>query len=103
MQERKNFVKRKEDFVCEHCGEQVTGDGYTDHCPQCLYSKHVDNVPGDRDNACGGLMRPIRAEQKGRDIKLVYRCLDCDAEFRVKAGKDDNRETVNEVMRHAIL
>ncbi len=87
MQERKNFVRRKEDFVCEHCGQKVIGDGYTDHCPKCLYSKHVDNVPGDRENDCGGLMKPIRAEQVGQEIKLVYKCLDCDGEFRVKISK----------------
>ena len=103
MQERKNFVRKKEDFVCEHCGQKVKGDGYTDHCPKCLYSKHVDEVPGDRRNDCDGLMKPIRAEQVGQDIKLVYRCLDCDAKFRVKTSKNDDNEAINQVMRNAIL
>jgi Zn finger protein HypA/HybF involved in hydrogenase expression len=36
----KNFVRRKENFICEACGKKVTGDGYTDHCPACLWGKH---------------------------------------------------------------
>ena len=59
----KQFVRRREDFVCEHCGTKVVGDGYTNHCPKCLWSKHVDIMPGDRAEDCQGLMRPI-------DIKL---------------------------------
>ncbi|MEK7158524.1 MAG: RNHCP domain-containing protein, partial [Patescibacteria group bacterium] len=44
----RTFQRRVEDFTCESCGAQVTGDGYTNHCPQCLVSKHVDVYPGDR-------------------------------------------------------
>ena len=52
----KKFIKVKEDFVCEHCGAEVKGDGYTNHCPKCLWSKHVDVHPGDRAAECGGMM-----------------------------------------------
>ncbi|MFA5023297.1 MAG: RNHCP domain-containing protein, partial [Candidatus Paceibacterota bacterium] len=31
-----NFKRQIEDFVCEHCGEKVVGNGYTNHCPRCL-------------------------------------------------------------------
>ncbi|MEK7061411.1 MAG: RNHCP domain-containing protein, partial [Patescibacteria group bacterium] len=44
-----SFVKKIEDFVCKVCGTKVKGTGYTNHCPNCLYSLHVDEeVPGDR-------------------------------------------------------
>ena len=38
-----------EDFICENCGKDVEKSSYTarDHCPYCLYSKHVDINPGD--------------------------------------------------------
>ena len=41
-----------EDFICENCGKDVEKSSYTarDHCPYCLYSKHVDINPGDRKN-----------------------------------------------------
>lgn len=45
----KHFTKTVEDFICAHCGTHVRGNGYTNHCPECLWSKHVDNNPGDRD------------------------------------------------------
>ncbi|MBR6751902.1 MAG: RNHCP domain-containing protein, partial [Alphaproteobacteria bacterium] len=44
----KQFVKRVENFTCAHCGAEVFGNGYTNHCPKCLWSRHVDNNPGDR-------------------------------------------------------
>ena len=39
------FKRKKENFVCENCGAEVKGDGFTNHCPKCLYSKHVDIFP----------------------------------------------------------
>ena len=58
----KRFNRRIEDFTCEHCGTEVHGNGYTNHCPNCLWSKHVDINPGDRAADCGGLMEPIAVE-----------------------------------------
>ena len=40
-----NFKRKIEDFVCGNCGEKIKGDGYTNHCLQCLWSKHVDITP----------------------------------------------------------
>lgn len=47
----KKFFVRDESFICEHCHKKVEKLGYTsrDHCPYCLYSKHVDITPGDRE------------------------------------------------------
>ena len=50
------FTRVVEDFTCGQCGAAVTGDGYTNHCPLCLWSRHVDINPGDRAAECGGLM-----------------------------------------------
>ncbi|MBU3901416.1 RNHCP domain-containing protein, partial [Patescibacteria group bacterium] len=44
----KKFQRKIEDFVCGHCGPKIKGTGYTDHCPKCLWSQHVDVNPGDR-------------------------------------------------------
>lgn len=73
----KTFQRRIENFSCEHCGFFVTGNGYTNHCPQCLHGKHVDIHPGDRLETCGGLMEPIATEKQGRQEKLVHHCLRC--------------------------
>ncbi len=43
----KNFTKNDNEFECENCGAHVDKLEYTsrDHCPKCLYSKHVDILP----------------------------------------------------------
>jgi len=91
MQEKK-FQRRKENFICEECGTFVKGNGYTDHCPVCLWSKHVDINPGDRKNKCGGLMEPIGLEIKNGEYIICYRCIKCGYEHRVKASSNDNFE-----------
>ena len=93
--ERKNFIRQKEDFVCENCGQKVTGTGYTNHCPQCLFSKHVDNIPGDRANSCGGMMEPASITLKsGLPDKIVHRCLKCGQEHRNKINEADNLDVL---------
>lgn len=85
-----SFIKNKEDFVCENCGFNNTGDGYTNHCVKCLYSKHVDNNPGDRDNNCLGLMKPIYVSYTNKDKYIIHRCLVCGMEKKNKIGEGDD-------------
>jgi len=84
------FQKRVEDFICEYCGERVTGDGYTNHCPKCLWSKHVDVDPGDRAAECGGMMEPISCERQGDDWVITQKCLLCEHVKRNKMGEQDS-------------
>ncbi|MFJ8519606.1 RNHCP domain-containing protein [Lysinibacillus xylanilyticus] len=54
-------------FQCENCGTIVEPNGsFRNHCPNCLFSKHMDNVPGDRASTCKGLMRPIGVDYTGK-------------------------------------
>jgi hypothetical protein len=73
----KKFQRKKEDFVCQNCGTKVKGNGYTNHCPVCLYSKHVDINPGDRLSSCHGLMAPEDFEIKNGEYVIIHRCLKC--------------------------
>ena len=84
------FQRKKEDFICEHCGYSVIGTGYTNHCPKCLWSKHVDNSPGDRSNACGGLMEPTRIEGTTDHYVIIHKCTLCSTEKRVSVAKEDD-------------
>ena len=86
----KVFQRRKEDFICEQCGVSVSGDGYTNHCPKCLYSKHVDTSPGDRVAECGGLMVPVQFEQVGAEYRLTHRCVRCGHEKKNKTSVNDD-------------
>lgn len=90
----KKFERKIEDFLCENCGTLVKGDGYTDHCPSCLYSKHVDINPGDRGCECRGLMQPIAAEVSKDGYRIYYRCLDCGYTHRVRSSKEDSFEAI---------
>jgi hypothetical protein len=56
----------------------LSNGGYRNHCPACLYSKHVDIRPGDRAEDCGGLMRPRRLEHRsGKGWVIVHECVVC--------------------------
>lgn len=90
----RRFQRKKEDFICEHCGAEVTGNGYTNHCPRCLWSKHVDVNPGDRAEDCGGLMEPVDLELKDGKYVIVHRCRKCGFVRRNKVCDADDFETV---------
>jgi len=91
------FIKNKEDFVCEKCGTEVLGNGYTNHCPECLWSKHVDIDPGDRANGCGGMMEPIRVEKKGKEYTIIHKCVKCGFEKPNKAVPEDSFQMLVQV------
>ena len=55
----KKFSRKIENFTCQICNHFNQGSGYTNHCTQCFYSKHVDVNPGDRSAECEGMMKPI--------------------------------------------
>lgn len=96
----KKFQKRVENFTCEICGAEIKGDGYTDHCPTCLWGKHVDIYPGDRRSDCKGLMEPIGIETKGGEHTVRYRCKKCGAAYRIKAAPHDNQDAILELSIH---
>ena len=93
------FKKKKEDFICEHCGHNMDGDGYTNHCSLCFYSKHVDNFPGDRGAECGGLMKPVSLEKRKGEYAITHQCLLCGEEKRNKVQKGDNFEALISVLQ----
>ncbi|HVU06521.1 MAG TPA: RNHCP domain-containing protein [Candidatus Paceibacterota bacterium] len=90
MASSKRFTRTIEDFTCEHCGAAVIGNGYTNHCPKCLWSKHVDRNPGDRLAACGGMMESVLAEKERSDYVITHRCAVCGFERRNKLQKGDD-------------
>jgi hypothetical protein len=90
----KTFQKNKEDFKCENCGHDNVGDGYTNHCNECLYSKHVDVNPGDRAEKCCGLMKPIEIFNRGAEAFLKHKCLSCNFIKNNKVSKEDSFDEI---------
>jgi len=93
MREKK-FQKNIENFSCEHCGEKVEGTGYTNHCPRCLWSKHVDINPGDRASECNGMMEPVSIEIIKNKYSVTCRCQKCGFTKKNKTSGNDNMDEI---------
>jgi len=97
----KNFTMRDESFTCENCHKDVNKLNYTarDHCPYCLYSKHVDIMPGDRNNECKGLLEPITIEKFKDTYKIVYKCKKCNQIHKNIMANDDDMNLIIELTK----
>lgn len=94
----KRFNMIDEEFICENCGRKIEKLNYSarDHCNYCLYSKHVDIMPGDRLNTCLGLLKPIGIEKYKNTYKIIYKCEKCHQEHKNIMADDDNfNELIN--------
>lgn len=100
----KKFNMIDEEFICENCGNNVDKLNYTarDHCNICLYSKHVDIMPGDRQNECMGLLKPIGIEKFKDTYKIIYKCLKCGITHKNIMAKDDNFDKIIELSKNII-
>lgn len=83
-------------FRCRQCGldvsEQAVGTAHRNHCPNCLWSRHLDDrAPGDRAAECGSLMERIAVSvRRDGEWVLVHRCAGCGALRRNRTAGDDN-------------
>ncbi len=95
----KKFNMIDEEFTCENCGKNINKLKYSarDHCPYCLYSKHVDINPGDRKNTCHGLMKPITIEKYKNTYKIIYKCSKCQQLHKNIIAKDDDFNKIIEL------
>ncbi len=87
-------------FMCEHCDRWVlpaTNGSFRNHCPFCLYSKHMDSEPGDRQCRCHGLMKPVGLKyHTKKGFQIIHECMKCGkkqvnkvAEFTVQPDNSD--------------
>ncbi len=98
----KRFNMIDEEFICENCHKKVDKLNYTarDHCPYCLYSKHVDINPGDRMNPCKGMLKPINIEKYKDTYKIIYKCEKCHKEHKNIMATDDNYDVILEITKN---
>jgi DNA-directed RNA polymerase subunit RPC12/RpoP len=85
---------RNRGYTCINCKKWVQVSEYNktvdrNHCPYCLWSKHVDNkTAGDRLSSCNSGMRPIgltiktpRVDKWGVEVKgelmIIHECNSC--------------------------
>jgi len=98
----KIFNKLDEEFICENCNKNVPKLNYSsrDHCPYCLYSKHVDINPGDRSNTCKGLLKPIGIEKYKDTYKILYICEKCHKTHKNIMANDDDFNKIIEISKY---
>lgn len=101
----KKFTMKDENFTCEYCKKAVNKLGYTarDHCPFCLYSKHVDINPGDRLNECKGLLKPIGIEKFKDTFKILYKCERCGETHKNIMANDDDMDLIIELSKRGYI
>lgn len=82
-------------FTCKVCGRLVVSNGagsdHRNHCPNCLSSLHLDDVPGDRAADCGGVMEAVGVwVRKGGEWAVIHRCRRCGRFGSNRVAADDN-------------
>ena len=82
------------DFTCIRCKMMIPGSSHgtkhRNHCPMCLWSRHVDERTGDRRSACRQPMRPVAVEVKGTgEWSIIHRCCGCEMLRANRVAGDD--------------
>ena len=103
MTQDARFTRRTEDFTCAHCGAAVVGDGYTNHCPKCLWSLHVDINPGDRAADCDALMCPVGIDQRAGEWRVVHECVACGHRKANRLDPADDQDIVRKLASEPLL
>lgn len=89
------FKMINESFLCENCWENIEKHpewSARNHCPFCLYSKHLDKeFPWDRESTCLSIMKPVDIEYKKNKWNMIkHKCNKCWKEILNKISPDDN-------------
>ena len=94
-------------FTCVHCGTTVpasaAGTENRNHCPRCLWSRHVDVAPGDRRSGCLAPMEPITVWRRaGGEWSLLHRCSVCGTIRANRIAGDDNEMLLLSIAARAL-
>lgn len=93
-------------FRCGNClsmvfNETAIGTVQRNHCNTCLWSKHVDTKPGNRDSDCHSRMEPLAltfkhagvdkyGKERVGDVMLVHMCTGCETPNINRIAGDDS-------------
>lgn len=113
------IIVDKQDFKCKQCGAFVSanralsGVNNRNHCPSCLWSRHVDqDTPGDRKANCISRMQPLGLTvkhtlkrygmEKGGELMLIHRCAGCGKHSINRIAADDDPQAVYRLFHRSL-
>ncbi|PKO00583.1 MAG: hypothetical protein CVU42_03305 [Chloroflexi bacterium HGW-Chloroflexi-4] len=106
-------------FTCAQCGFSVTtsreqsGVNNRNHCPRCMWSKHVDEFKaGDRKAECKSRMQPIGLTLKqspkrynretAGELMLIHRCTGCGKLSINRIAADDDAVVIYQIFNRSL-
>lgn len=114
-----NMGRKNQDFRCAHCYNLVSvevilaGVHNRNHCPYCLWSKHLDLFEaGDRLAACKAPMQPVgltlkrlqkkySSENQG-ELMLIHQCSDCARISINRIAADDDSDLILDIFERSL-
>jgi hypothetical protein len=105
-------------FTCRHCALYVSCDPALagvqnrNHCPYCLWSRHLDwRVAGDRLAGCRAAMQPIGltlkrsrnkyAAERDGELMIIHRCTICAKVAINRIAADDGAAMIVQLFEHS--
>ena len=114
---QKKYEKdREKGFTCLNCGfpvsveRELSGVINRNHCPRCLFSRHVDEFKaGDRKAECRSRMQPVGLSIKHTikkyspntqgELMLIHRCTGCGKLSINRIAADDDAGMIYQLFR----
>jgi hypothetical protein len=111
-------AQKEKGFTCIQCGfpvsveRELSGVNNRNHCPRCLWSRHVDlNKAGDRKADCRSRMQPIGltvkqthkrySQEPGGELILIHLCRGCGKISINRIAADDDVSTVYQLFNRS--
>jgi len=107
---------REKGFTCVQCGfpvsveRELSGVNNRNHCPRCLFSRHVDEkTAGDRKATCMSRMEPVGltlkqahkryGEEEQGELMLIHQCKGCGKISINRVAADDDAAFIYQLFK----
>ncbi len=99
-------------FKCRNCGffvtqnRELSGVNNRNHCPRCLWSRHMDITPGDRRSDCLSRMEPVGLTVKHvtkkygcsvGELMVIHVCTGCGKLSINRIAADDDPDMIHHI------
>lgn len=109
----------EQQFICAHCHLYVSCDPLVagvqnrNHCPYCLWSRHLDwREAGDRMSNCRAPMEPVGlttkwsrnkyAAERDGELMIIHRCTGCGKLVINRIAADDGAEDLLALFKRSL-